>query len=118
MSKSFSLEYIEHQLHIWTQAKEVWQRCEVSENDDLNNAIFKTYFRNPRGKTTKEIVNNLGYRLPSETLHDGKKISEKDVSEIIRTVKIDDKELETIVRFLLDNRTKLSFIDWVSSPPK
>lgn len=118
MIQSFSLEYIEHQLRLWTQAKEIWNRCEISPSDNLTTATFKTYFRNPNGKTTKEILNNLGYRLPSDKLPEGKKIDEKYVSNTIRTEEIDDKELQSSVKWLLDNRSKLSFTDWIQRPLK
>ena len=50
-----------------------------------------------------EILNEQGYRTPSAT--GTRKISSNDISEVIRSAEIDDKELQELVRSIHSNAT-------------
>ncbi len=65
--------------------------------------IYKLYLQNTSVAKVAEILNEQGYRTPSAT--GTRKISSNDISEVIRSAEIDDKELQELVRSIHSNAT-------------
>lgn len=92
------------QIEKWKKIKGVIIRAnQLSENDDCAVLIYKLYLQNTSVAKVAEILNEQGYRTPSAT--GTRKISSNDISEVIRSAEIDDKELQELVRSIHSNAT-------------
>lgn len=106
MSKKieWTVEMADKQIEKWKKIKGVIIRAnQLSENDDCAVLIYKLYLQNTSVAKVAEILNEQGYRTPSET--GTRKISSNDISEVIRSAEIDDKELQELVRSIHSNAT-------------
>ena len=106
MSKKIELtvEMADKQIGKWEKIKGVIIRAnQLSENDDCAVLIYKLYLQNTSVAKVAEILNEQGYRTPSAT--GTRKISSNDISEVIRSAEIDDKELQELVRSIHSNAT-------------
>lgn len=106
MSKKieWTVEMADKQIEKWKKIKGVIIRAnQLSENDDCAVLIYKLYLQNTSVAKVAEILNEQGYRTPSAT--GTRKISSNDISEVIRSAEIDDKELQELVRSIHSNAT-------------
>jgi len=106
MSKKieWTVEMADKQIEKWEKIKGVIIRAnQLSENDDCAVLIYKLYLQNTSVAKVAEILNEQGYRTPSAT--GTRKISSNDISEVIRSAEIDDKELQELVRSIHSNAT-------------
>ena len=93
MSKKieWTVEMADKQIEKWKKIKGVIIRAnQLSENDDCAVLIYKLYLQNTSVAKVAEILNEQGYRTPSAT--GTRKISSNDISEVIRSAEIDDKD--------------------------
>ncbi|GEM_PF-3595392 len=107
MFKKFDLSYIEEQIKFWQLSKEIWSRCDISSDDDVNTCIYKLYFRLRDVNKVLSEINKLGFRLPGKRKESIIYKSE-DIKNSLLNAEIQDKELQNIVRKLSDINRKNS----------
>jgi len=84
-----SPDIMRRQAEYWLNMADVWDRCELSPDDDLNTAVFKLYMRMQDAEAIRKELRKMG--LASFQ-------SSADVTYIIEHEHIEDQELESYVR--------------------
>ncbi len=100
----WTVEMAEKQIEKWERIKLTIQRSDVQSCDDEYTKIYKLYLKHTSVSEVAKILSDEGVRIPSPT--GGRKISSNDISDIIRTRDIPDKELQNLVRSIFANAAK------------
>lgn len=80
-----SPDLMKRQAEYWLNMAAVWDRCELSPDDDLNTVVFKLYMRLQDAEAVRKELRRLGLaRFESSS----------DVSRIIEREHIEDCTLE------------------------
>lgn len=86
-----TLEAIDKEINFWQEMRDVWTRCDVLPDDDLNTAAFKLYFRLQNVEQVMKELDRLGLKKFSLS---------KDVTVLLQKEHIADKQLEQRVKAL------------------
>lgn len=108
MSKKieWTVEMADKQIEKWTKIKgAIIRASQVNDSDGVNLKVYKLYLQKTSVADVAKILNEQGYKMPSSKGE--RKLITNDISEIIRNVDIEDKELQELVRSIHSNATNL-----------
>lgn len=104
-SKVITVEIAEQQIQTWELIRDILLRTPEKEDDDVNTRVIKKYLRCGSVATVATEMNNEGYGAISKATGKPCKLSSNDISEVIRTAEIADKEMQALARKILEDHS-------------
>ena len=107
-----TMEFVDQQIHHWQNVRQILLRIEEHPTDSIETRIYKRYLKLGNVATVAKELNEEGFRLLNETTGKQLKFTSNDVSDFIRSKKIDDEEMMQLTRTILKDHTAFANKHW------
>lgn len=100
LQKKLTQKYNDEMIRIKKIIKVIDESSEIEKNDNFETIVFKKYLETENVSNVAKYINDLGYRIKTDSYIGERKYKSTDITEILMKDVDVNKELKEIVKYL------------------